>query len=68
MTDYRLRQLGSQLKRGTARIVGISTPPFSATDDQSWIIEDLDRRTTEHVLCCVRPSWKRYLKQHRSLP
>jgi len=62
MTDYRLRQLGHQLKTGTARIVGKCGNIWTSTVEDRYIIEDLERCTTEHVYCCVRPSWEqRYL-------
>ena len=59
MTNYRIRQLGSQLKAGTAQIIGRTTG--TGLDDATYIIDDLERQTTEHVLCCVRPSWGRYI-------
>ena len=61
MTNYRISQLGSQLRASTASVVGKTTD--DGLDGAAWIIEDYERCVTEHVLCCVRPSWARYLAE-----
>lgn len=58
MTNYRINQLGSQIRNGTARIVGRTTD--DGLDGATWIVEDMERQTVEHVLCCARKTWDRY--------
>ena len=45
MTNYRINQLGSQIKNGTARIVGRTVD--TGLDDATYIVEDLERLGVE---------------------
>lgn len=61
LSSYRRRQLGAQLRHGSARIVGQTCEGASWPEGTHyWIIEDLVRQRTEHVPTAQRPSWIRY--------
>ena len=64
MTTYRMRQIGSALKRGEARVVGRASLGARWPDEpHAWIIEDLVAYETVHVLCDDRPTWGRYMER-----
>lgn len=69
ISPYRLRQLGAQLKRGAARIIGRSCDGHAWPEgNHYWIIEDLRRGTLAHVPTAARPSWRRYVIPYPPLP
>lgn len=55
-SKYRTRKLGSMIRSGSARVVGIMRPYPTTADGECYIIETIDH-TTEHVRVADRPTW-----------
>jgi hypothetical protein len=61
MTNYKMKKIGTMLKKGNARIAGrVSLSQQWPDEPHAWIVEDLVNQRTMHVLVSDRPSWSRY--------
>ena len=59
----KFREIARQLKVGNASIVGkVAEPGPWPLCRHYWIIIDLMKQETHHVLVFDRPSWKKYCK------
>ena len=54
-TEWKARRIAKELKKGEARIVG--TVRHESCD--YYIVELLDAHETTHVLCSLRPTWRK---------
>jgi len=59
-TEYRVTQLATKLKRGTASLIGVHSPQ-SPVRYPHWVILDADTGVIYHVPETTRPSWAKYL-------
>ena len=61
MTTYQMRLIGQRLRRGDARIAGLTSLSYRWPDKpHAWIIEDLIDHVTHHVPITTRPTWARH--------